>query len=111
MIGYEYYVAGHANPIGLFGWLYTLEAMGDDLGGAAAQAVQAQLGGAVEGGRGVRFLAGHGVADQEHTADLTEMISAHVRTPQDKADVHHVADVVGDLYVRMFQQIAGLTRQ
>src|SRR4029079_15711986 len=32
MIGFEHYIAGRANPVGLFGWLYVLESMGDDLG-------------------------------------------------------------------------------
>ena len=104
MIGYEYYIAGHANPIGLFGWLYTLEAMGDDLGGRIAQAVGAQLGGADM--QGVKFLSGHGIADHEHTAELTRVISKLVTDPADRAEIDHVADVVGDLYVRMFHQIA-----
>ena len=39
MIGYEYYIAAHANPVALFGWLYTLEAMGDDLGSRIARNV------------------------------------------------------------------------
>lgn len=104
MIGYEYYLAGHANPVGLFGWLYTLEAMGDDLGGRMAQAVGSRLG--ASGESGIRFLAGHGIADHAHTADLTRMISEHIRDPADRADVRHAADVVGDLYVRMFQQVA-----
>ena len=104
MVGYEYYVAGHANPVGLFGWLYTLEAMGDELGGRIAQAAAPKLGGT--GARGVKFLAGHGVADHDHTADLTKMISTHVTAPADQADVNHVADVVGQLYVDMFRQIA-----
>ena len=104
MIGYEYFVAGHANPVGLFGWLYTLESMGDELGGRIAQAASAKLGSA--GARGVKFLAGHGVADHDHTADLTQMIAAHVVAPSDRADVDHVADVVGALYVDMFRQIA-----
>jgi pyrroloquinoline quinone (PQQ) biosynthesis protein C len=109
MIGYEYYVAGHANPVALFGWLYTLEAMGDDLGSRIAQAIGPQLDGAE--GRGVKFLSGHGVADHDHTADLTRMISTHITDPADRSDVHHVADVVGELYVSLFQQIgAGVAR-
>ncbi len=104
MVGYEYFIAGHANPVGLFGWLYTLEAMGDELGGRIAQAAAPRLAGA--GGRGVKFLAGHGVADHDPTADLTRMISTHVAEAADKADVDHVADVVGQLYVDMFRQIA-----
>lgn len=32
LIGYTHYVAGFANPIGIFGWMYVLEAVGLDLG-------------------------------------------------------------------------------
>jgi pyrroloquinoline quinone (PQQ) biosynthesis protein C len=102
MIAFEYYVAGKANPVGLFGWLYVLEAMGDDLG----ERVAAGLRGKVDASRrGISFVAGHGVADHEHTADLTKVISQHLRAPQDVADVNHVADVIADLYVRIFQQV------
>jgi pyrroloquinoline quinone (PQQ) biosynthesis protein C len=104
MIGYEYYIAGHANPVALFGWLYTLEAMGDDLGTRIAQAIGPQLVGT--GGRGLKFHAGHGEADHDHTADLTRMISTHITDAADRADVEHVADVVGELYVGIFRQIA-----
>jgi hypothetical protein len=102
MIAFEYYIAGRVNPVGLFGWLYVLEAMGDDLGKRVASALQTALDG---GGRGVRFVAGHGVADHDHTADLTRVISQHINAPQDIADVNHVADVSADLYVRIFDQI------
>ena len=37
MIGYTYFIAEHANPVGLFGWMYVLEAVGNDLGPSAAQ--------------------------------------------------------------------------
>jgi pyrroloquinoline quinone (PQQ) biosynthesis protein C len=101
MVGYEYYVAAHANPIGLFGWLYVLEAMGDDLGELMSKQIRETL--KLE--QGVKFLAGHGEADEEHTADLTVQIRDHVRD-EDRADVHHVADVVAELYTRMFDEIA-----
>jgi pyrroloquinoline quinone (PQQ) biosynthesis protein C len=101
MIGYEYYVAGHANPVGLFGWLYVLEAMGDDLGHLASEQIRAGLG--LEGG--VKFLAGHGEADEAHTADLTVQIRDNVK-PADRPDVHHVADVVAELYTRMFDELS-----
>ena len=102
MIAFEYYIAGRANPVGLFGWLYVLEAMGDDLGKRVAAGLQGALGGSK---RGTKFVAGHGVADHEHTAELTQVISQHITAPEDVADVHHVADVSADLYVRMFQRI------
>lgn len=102
MVGYEYFIAGHANPVGIFGWLYTLEAMGNDLGGRIAAAVGPLLGGR---GGGIKFLEGHGVADRDHIQDLTNVIST-IGDPQDQADINHVADVIGDVFVRMFQQIA-----
>ncbi len=101
-IAMMYYTAGYANPVGLFGWLYVLEAMGDDLGSTIARRLDEGL---QLQGRALRFLAGHGVNDVEHTAGLTEQIGAHVRAPQDLDDVHHVGVVVGDLYVRMFDEI------
>jgi heme oxygenase len=102
MIGYEYFVAGHANPVGLFGWLYVLEAMGDDLGEKVARRLDESLG---LSGKGLRFLAGHGRADHDHTADLTHQIAANVCSAGDRADIHHVADVVAELYVRMFEEV------
>lgn len=100
MIGYEYYVAAHANPVGLFGWLFVLEAMGDDLGHLVARQVRDAL----DAADGIKFLAGHGEADEEHTRDIIEQIENNIG-PEDMADVHHVADVVGSLYVRMFHEI------
>ena len=90
----------HANPVGLFGWMYVLEAMGDDLGFLASDSISSSMGLA-----GVKFLAGHGEADAEHTVDLTEQIAENVRDG-DAADVNHVADVIAGLYVRMFEEIS-----
>lgn len=101
MIGYEYYIAGHANPVGLFGWLYVLEAMGDELGHVISDRIRDGL----QLPTGVKFLKGHGEADEEHTKDLTEQIIHNVKDV-DRPDIHHVADVVGDLYVRIFQEIS-----
>lgn len=101
MIGYEYYVAGYGNPVALFGWLYVLEAMGDDLGHMVAEGFKEGL--ALPGG--VKFLAGHGEADEEHTKDIIEHIEKHI-SGSDLEDVHYVADVVGDIYCRMLREIA-----
>jgi heme oxygenase len=100
MIGFEYFTAGHANPAGLFGWLYILEAMGDDLGHLVAEKVAAGL----SLPDGVRFLAGHGDADEDHTREIIEQIKTNMPAA-DMPDVIHVAEVVADLYVRMFQEI------
>ena len=104
MIGYEYYIAAHANPVGLFGWLFVLEAMGDDLGHAVASKISSAL----DLPSGVKFLDGHGEADEEHTREIIEQIERHVG-PADMDDVRHVADVVGGLYTRMFVEIGEAT--
>jgi pyrroloquinoline quinone (PQQ) biosynthesis protein C len=101
MIGYVHYVAGVANPVGLFGWMYVLEAVGEDFGRAFA----AKLKDAVPGEASHRFVTGHGVADVGHTHELAEQIGNHVRSEADVRDVNRVADVVADLYVRMFREI------
>jgi hypothetical protein len=101
MIGFVHYVAGVANPVGLFGWMYVLEAVGEDFGTALAK----QLESAAPGRLKHRFVAGHGVADVGHTHEIAEQIERHVRTDADRRDVDRVADVVGELYVRMFQEI------
>lgn len=100
MIGFEYYTAGHANPVGLFGWLYVLEAMGDDLGHMVANALSEGL----SLPDGVRFLAGHGDADEDHTREIIEQIETNIPAA-DMPDVVHVAEIIADLYVRMFQEI------
>jgi pyrroloquinoline quinone (PQQ) biosynthesis protein C len=105
MVGYVHYVAAFANPVGLFGWMYVLEAVGDDFGTLAGKALGAAVG---AGGSEppIRFVARHGVADAGHTRELADQIRSHVRGA-DQADVRHVADVVADLYVRMFREIGG----
>ncbi len=100
MVGFEYFTAAHANPVGLFGWLYVLEAMGDDLGHIVSERIAQGL----ELPDGVKFLRGHGEADEAHTKDLTEQIQTNIAS-EDIADVHHVADVMADLYVRIFHEI------
>jgi hypothetical protein len=77
--------------------------MGDDLGGEVARRLDRGLG---LSGKALRVLAGHGTADHDHTADLTHQIAHNVCDAADRADIHHVADVVADLYVRIFEEVA-----
>jgi heme oxygenase len=102
LIGFIHYAAAFGNPVGLFGWMYVLEAVGTDMGTPVAERLQAWL-----GGKASRLVAGHGVADTDHTRDLTEQIEHYIVPEQDRADVVHVAEVVADLYLRMFHQIGG----
>jgi pyrroloquinoline quinone (PQQ) biosynthesis protein C len=101
MIGYTYYLAGHGNPVALYGWMYILEAVGADLGPDAAEGLKRRF------GKSLHFVGGHAVADQQHTQELQDHIQRYVRLPEDKAEVLHAAEVSADLYVRMFEQIQG----
>jgi pyrroloquinoline quinone (PQQ) biosynthesis protein C len=103
MIGFVHYVAGVANPVGLFGWMYVLEAVGEDLGTALAEKLKR----AMPSGLRHRFVAGHGLADVGHTHEIAEQIEKHVLSDADRRDVDRVADVVAELYVRMFEEIGG----
>jgi pyrroloquinoline quinone (PQQ) biosynthesis protein C len=105
LVGYVHYLAGTANPVGLFGWMYVLEAVGKDLG----TIVGAALEGAMPKGRtgAVRFVARHGEADADHAEDLAEQIRDHVREEGDRAAVLDAAEVVADLYLRMFRELGG----
>lgn len=108
LVGYVHFLAAHANPVALFGWMYILEAVGNDLGTIVGKQLASGIGGGRGGGKGpVRFVAGHGIADTDHTAELTEQIAQHVKSPQDRADVAEAATVVADLYLRMFREIGG----
>jgi pyrroloquinoline quinone (PQQ) biosynthesis protein C len=103
LIGYVHWLATAANPVSLFGWMYVLEAVGDDLGKVAAQGLTAEL----PIGSAVRFVAGHAMSDVGHTADIAAQIEAHLTDPGDRADVEAAAVVVADLYTRMFREIGG----
>lgn len=102
LIGFIYYVAAYANPVGLFGWMYVLEAVGNDMGTPIAQRLEEWL-----GGKASRFVEGHGVADTDHTRELTEQIQTFITSERDRADVDQVADVVADLYLRLFREAGG----
>jgi pyrroloquinoline quinone (PQQ) biosynthesis protein C len=104
LIGYIHFVAGHANPIGLFGWMYVLEAVGNDIGTEIGRRIDEGL---KLGGKALRFVAGHGIADADHTTEITEKIQKHLTDPGDLRFVEEVAEVVGDLYLRMFREIGG----
>ncbi len=103
LVGYTYYLATQANPIGIFGWMYILEAVGSDLGTLAASHLRGQAG----LDHAVRFVARHGETDRDHTRELAEQISRHVRRPADQAAVDEAARVVSDLYVQLFHEVGG----
>lgn len=95
MIALEYYYAAHANPVGLFGWMFVLESLGGKLGGSIATAIDQAL---KLGGKGTYFLHGHGEADAHHSEDLYTVISVNVESAEDQAAFLYMARESEDLY-------------
>ena len=102
LVGYVHDLATSGNPVAIMGWMYVLEAVGADLGTAIGKKL-----GDVHGGESgpVRFVAGHGEADSQHSVEISAIIERHVQTPQDRGDVCETARVVAYLYTTMFRQI------
>jgi heme oxygenase len=95
MIGLEYFFAAHANPVGLFGWMFILESFGGRVGGKLAKAIDETL---KLNGKGVYFLSGHGEADKQHSADLHAVIEKNVKSRSDQAAFKFMAAESEELY-------------
>lgn len=103
MLGLEYLYAGHFNPVGLFGWMFTLESLGAQVASQVAKKLNETLS---LGGRGLYFLTGHGEADKDHSADLTRVISVEVKSAEDIAVFQRMARISCDSYVRILDAAA-----
>jgi pyrroloquinoline quinone (PQQ) biosynthesis protein C len=101
LVGYVHWLAHAGNPVTLFGWMFVLEAVGNDIGQAAAAGLKSEL----EVPSAVRFVAGHAMSDVGHTAEIVEQIDTHLTDASDRDDVVASAEVVADLYTRMFHEI------
>jgi pyrroloquinoline quinone (PQQ) biosynthesis protein C len=101
MIGFEYYIAGMENPLGLFGWLYALESLGGAVGTLISEKLRDNL---PAGESGVYFLRGHGEADHDHAADLEEQITRNISKSEDLDDILYVAEVSSVLYMRLVEE-------
>jgi hypothetical protein len=95
MIALEYYWATVANPVGLFGWMYVLEALGDDLGHAVA--------GAISKSDATKFVGMHGDADHHHIQDIEAVLETAVPDARDAADILYVAGLSARLYSEIVQ--------
>lgn len=80
MIGFEYYYAAHANPIGLFGWMFVLESLGGKSAAGISKAIDQAL---KLNGKATYFLRGHGDADAQHSEDLCALIDDGITSPDD----------------------------
>lgn len=103
MIGMEYYYAAHGNPIALLGWMYTLEALGDDVGHLISAKVQEGL---KLGKQGIYFLSGHGEADHDHIKDITDVIVNDVPS-EDIAELLYVSNRSAELYLGLINDMPG----
>ena len=103
MLGIEYYYAYHGNPVALFGWMYVLECLGGDLGGALGTKLNSTLG---LQGKALRFVVGHGEADTDHSKDLTDTIRDHLPSRPDYDEICYVADLAADLYIGILDSAA-----
>lgn len=107
MIAVMHHTASEANPVGLLGWMYLLESVGEDLGEAGTAGLSAALGGS----SAVRFIGRHAVTDVGHAQEMDEVIATNVTDPDDWRAVLTTAKVVRDLYLGMFRdagEAAGL---
>jgi heme oxygenase len=104
MIGMEYFVAGHSNPVGIFGWLFVLEAFGDDVGHSVAERLDTSLS---LGGNATEFLGGHGNADRDHIREILEVLDRHMKDPRDLGDTLHIAGVSRELYLGILDESLG----
>lgn len=95
MVALEYYYAVHENPVGLFGWMFTLESLGGKLGGNVASALDRAL---ELNGRALSFLRGHGEADVHHASDLNRVIEAHITEEKDWIAFSAMANDARELY-------------
>jgi pyrroloquinoline quinone (PQQ) biosynthesis protein C len=93
MIALEYYWANVTNPVSVMGWMFTLEALGDDMGHYIAAAVDNHQSGASV------FVNQHGTADHDHIADIIGTLERHVENDRDRQDVLRAAQTASDLYV------------
>jgi len=98
MIGLEYFYAAHANPVGLFGWMFVLESLGSSVGGSMADALDKAL--RLEG-KGLYFLRGHAEADAHHSEDLYRIISAGVLVEDDRLPFDRMYSESLDIYCRI----------
>jgi pyrroloquinoline quinone (PQQ) biosynthesis protein C len=105
MIALEYFCATHANPVGLFGWMFVLESLGGKVGGSIATAIDGAL--QLEG-KATRFLRGHAEADAHHSEDLLAVIAAHVRPDDDERAFLRMAAQSLDLYTAILDAAAGV---
>jgi 3-oxoacyl-[acyl-carrier-protein] synthase-3 len=83
--------------------MFIIEGLGARKAARWAQAISRTLG---LRGRGVSFLAHHGIADDDHVQRLEELLASDVITPEVAARIVKTARVTARLYRLQLEEIA-----
>jgi hypothetical protein len=102
LVGYMYYVAGTANPMGILGDTYVIEGL--------SQLFATQLAGTMKGSLGipdgaVSYLAKHGEADQGHMDEFRDLVNQNVRREDDYQDILQVSRTEFVLYGKIVENL------
>ncbi len=95
LVGYMYYIAGHANPVATLGDTYVIEGL--------SQLFATQLAGTMKRtleipDSAVSYLAKHGEADQGHMDEFRDLVNKHVHREEDYQDILQVSKTEFALY-------------
>ena len=71
--GYNYWSADRRHPCSVLGMMYTLEVIASVYGGTFSAAIRESL--LLEGERGISFISSHAEMDQEHMAELRQVLN------------------------------------
>jgi hypothetical protein len=88
LVGYMYYVAGHANPMGIIGDTYVIEGLSQLF---ASQLANTMMHALDIPAAAVSYLSKHGEADQGHMLELQDLVNKHVHRETDYQDILQVS--------------------
>lgn len=93
-------------PLGFLGTAYVLESLADARARITAENLvkRSRIAGIAAG---VRFLRGHGDADEHHRNELRRVLSV-ISSPTDREAIALSADVTASLYLGMFSAFGGI---
>lgn len=100
IIAYGFYQAQHLNPVGYLGYLFHLEFMPTQSGGAAMEALKRA--GVPE--NAMSFIHDHATIDIHHNKLMETYVEQLVQTEQDLQDVIYAARTTARLYKNMLEE-------
>jgi 3-oxoacyl-[acyl-carrier-protein] synthase-3 len=99
---YMFNQANRENPLDLLGAMYIIEGLGANKASRWVELIREQL--ELEPGQ-VRFMTYHGVADEEHTEKMFQILRSDLITPEVATSIVHTARVVARLYALQLEEI------